>query len=577
VWPFPGIREDLVKAFRIRLGAALTAVLTGVTLSGTTGGVAHALSNPTNPQLAFARTITSHPFAGAPGNASDVEGLAYVAADNSLWVADDNGDRLWEVDATAGAYKSQLRGTDFQAATQVGTGKTCAQALESGIVGDTGANECLSRTDDFESVVYDSTADALYLTSGQCCTAGLPAGYPMHPTVWKLTRQSGHFVPAQWQALPDGQDPTAAGRRPGAGLYFGKGSRVKTYNFSTNAIGTDITLPVSNIVGITFTDANTAFVTTATPDTSTGRTTATSDSTIHRFDISGTTWTENVTWRFPLKSIGVPGGAVDDDGMIDARDLAIVRDSFFVSDGYDFRASGDHPIYVYQLGSAAPSVSIGDAAAVEGDTGSRAMRFTVSLSEATTRDVTVAYLTAGGDATAGTDYTARTGSVTIPAGATSATLSISVRGDTAVEAKESFGVWMHDPVGAVLGRVAGTGRIIDDDPSTGLRVAVGDGSVVEGRSGGRSLRMTVTLSAASTQNVTFAYTTVDGTAVASSDYTARSGTGTIPAGATSTEIAIAVRGDTTVEPTESFTVRISNAVGATIGRTNGVAKIMNDD
>ncbi len=42
--------------------------------------------------------------------------------------------------------------------------------------------------------------------------------------------------------------------------------------------------------------------------------------------------------------------------MIDARDLAVVGDTFYVSDGYDFRASGDHPIYVYTLGSA-PTVA----------------------------------------------------------------------------------------------------------------------------------------------------------------------------------------------------------------------------
>ena len=211
-----------------------------------------------------------------------------------MWVADDNADRIWEINPLTGAYKSQLRdgvsgATDFHAATQVGTGLTCAQALDGGIVGDTGANECLSRTDDFESIVYDSGADVLYVTSGGCCTAGLPAGYPMHPTVWKLTRQAGHFVPSQWQALPEGQDPTAAGWRPGVGMYYGKGSKIKTYDFATNSIGSDMSMSVSNIVGIDFTDANTAFITTATSNSSSGRTTATSDSTIHRFDISGGT------------------------------------------------------------------------------------------------------------------------------------------------------------------------------------------------------------------------------------------------------------------------------------------------
>ncbi|MGZ4676692.1 MAG: PKD domain-containing protein [Acidimicrobiia bacterium] len=344
---------------RTRLTAVLAVAMMGTATMVATAGSAHALSNPAVPALAFDHTITSHPFAGAPGNAIDIEGLGYVPSDSSMWVADDNGDRVWEINPSTGAYKSQLRGgkngTDFLNATQVGTGLTCAQALDGGIVGDTGANECLSRTDDFESVVYDPTGDVLYVTSGNCCTAGLPAGYPYHPTVWELERVAGHFTPTHWQALPDGQDPTAGGWRPGTGIYFGKSNKIHTYDFATNTLGSDKTLALTDIVGITFTDASTAFVTTATPNTASGRTTATSDSTIHRFDISGSTWTETPGWTFPLKNIGVPGGSVDDDGMIDARDLAIVGDSFYVTDGYDSRASADHPIYVYTLGNAAAS------------------------------------------------------------------------------------------------------------------------------------------------------------------------------------------------------------------------------
>jgi hypothetical protein len=298
----------------------------------TAGAPAQALSNPPLPVLTFDHTITSHPFAGAPGNAIDIEGLGYVPSDNSMWVADDNGDRLWEINPATGAYKTQLRGgttvaptNKFLDATQVGTGLTCGQALDGAIIGDTAANECLSRTDDLESIIYDPNADVLYATSGNCCTAGLPAGYPYHPTVWKLTRDgSGHFTPTSWQALAEGEDLTAGGWRPGAGIYVGKSSTIKSYDFNTNTLTTVKSGLISNIVGITFTDANTAFVTTAVPDTASGRTTATSDSTIHRFDISGSTWTENLSWKFPLASIGTPGGSVDDDGMIDARDLAIV-------------------------------------------------------------------------------------------------------------------------------------------------------------------------------------------------------------------------------------------------------------
>ena len=198
-------------------------------------GNREALSNPAIPQLSFDHVISSHPFSGTSANASDIEGLGYVASDTSMWVADDNADSVWEINSSTGAYKLRLRAADFEAATQVGTGLTCSEALDAGVVGDTGAFECLSRTDDFESVIYDPTADVLYVTSGGCCTScpkPLPPGYPNHPTVWKLTRQSGHFAPSQWQALPETEDPTAAGWRSGTGMYFGKGTKIKTYDFA---------------------------------------------------------------------------------------------------------------------------------------------------------------------------------------------------------------------------------------------------------------------------------------------------------------------------------------------------------
>lgn len=351
---------------RVRTRLSVIAAVAAVGLGSLVAGApAVALSNPTIPALAYAGQITSHPWASSGFNASDIEGLGYVAGDSSMWVADDNADSLWEISSSSGAYKTRLRGgnpasnaknIDFITATQVGTGLTCGQAIDGAIVGDTANFECLSRTDDFESVVYDSGADVLYLTSGGCCSAALPANYPKHPTVWKLTRQGGHFTPIQWQALGESEDPTAAGWRPGFGMYVGKSNTIKTYDFATNTLGTAKTLPVSDVVGIAFSDANTAFITTATPNTASGRTTATSDSTVHKFTISGSSWTEDLNWRFPLKNIGA-GNANDPltAGMIDARDLAIVGDTFWVSDGYDSRPGGDHPIYKYTVGNAVAS------------------------------------------------------------------------------------------------------------------------------------------------------------------------------------------------------------------------------
>lgn len=341
-----------MKNVRSRLYAVALAASLGLTAVGAIGSPAHALSTPLIPVLTLNHTISSHPWPTGTltsVNANDIEGLSYVSADNSLWVADDNRDRIFELDASTGGLKRQITAATFRTAPAVGSGSILAGTLPDA-----------TRTDDLESIIYDPSSDVMYVTSGNCCNA--PAGQPpFNPTVYKLTRVSGSFQPTSWQPLAEGEDPTAGGWRPGAGIYVGKSNTIKSYNFDTNTLTTVKSGLVANIVGIDFPDpnnANLAFVTTATPNIASGRTTATSDSTIHRFDISGSTWTENTAWKFPLASIGVPGGPVDDDGMIDARDLAIVGDTFYVSDGYDLRASVDHPIYVYTLGSApAPTAS----------------------------------------------------------------------------------------------------------------------------------------------------------------------------------------------------------------------------
>ena len=187
---------------------------------------------------------------------------------------------------------------DFNAATEVGSGLTCGQLLNGAVVGDTAANECLSRTDDFESVVYDGS-DALYVTSGIAPSQTL-AGDPGEPHVWKLTDSGSGYKPVSFQQLPQTEDPTAGGWRPGTGLYFGKGTKLKTYDFDTNTLGSTSRSASATSSASRSRTPNTAFVTKARVDTSAGRTTATSDSTVYRFDLSGNTWTRNTPWTFPL-------------------------------------------------------------------------------------------------------------------------------------------------------------------------------------------------------------------------------------------------------------------------------------
>jgi len=87
----------------------------------------------------------------------------------------------------------------------------------------------------------------------------------------------------------------------------------------------------------------------------------------------------------------------------------------------------------------------------------------------------------------------------------------------------------------------------------------------------------VTLSQSLTRTLTVNYATANGTAQAKSDYTAASGKLTFLPGQTSRTISVSIITDRKREPTETFTVKLSNAVGATIDRGVATATIVDDD
>jgi hypothetical protein len=225
-----------------------------------------------------------------------------------------------------------------------------------------------------------------------------------------------------------------------------------------------------------------------------------------------------------------------------------------------------------------PSISIGDAATVEGSSARHGLRFAVTLSHPTTTNVTVTVSTESGTATEGTDFLRGSVSPFIPAGHVSGIATVRVFGDTTVEPTENFRVFLRGPSGgAVLGRASGTGRIINDDPEPGQRISIGDASVVEGARGTRSARFTVSLSVAEPEDVTFHYATIGGSALAGTDYRTQDLQGRIPMGSTSVSVPVPVLADTTAEPTETYTVHLSGVSGLTIGRANGVGTILDDD
>jgi hypothetical protein len=110
-----------------------------------------------------------------------------------------------------------------------------------------------------------------------------------------------------------------------------------------------------------------------------------------------------------------------------------------------------------------PRITIADARMREGNSGYKAMVFTLGLSRPGILDVPVHWSTSDGTAKAGSDYRAASGTVTFPAGETTATLTVQIRGDRVREPNQTFFVNLRNPLHADLLDRQATGVIVDDD------------------------------------------------------------------------------------------------------------------
>ena len=111
-----------------------------------------------------------------------------------------------------------------------------------------------------------------------------------------------------------------------------------------------------------------------------------------------------------------------------------------------------------------PSLSIANASVTEGNTGTTPLVFTVTMSTASGRAVTVHYVTVDQSATtADGDYTATSGDLTFGIGETSKTITVNVGGDTKAENDETMRVQLSNAVGASLTNSSATGTITNDD------------------------------------------------------------------------------------------------------------------
>jgi hypothetical protein len=236
-----------------------------------------------------------------------------------------------------------------------------------------------------------------------------------------------------------------------------------------------------------------------------------------------------------------------------------------------------------------PTLNIGESTVWEGDDGRIAATVELTLSEPSAFDTTVTYQI-NTTATHGTDFRStyylgdplEPKQVTIAAGSVRKPLRIVIYGDTAIEGNEAieFQILSAD---AAIGDGTGSITILDDDPTAGTSLAIGDASVHEGDAKTRMLQFPVTLSHPAGGAVSITVTTSNGTATASTvdalnDYRSRSRTLTVNLGRRAKFLSVPVYPDVLAEGDETFTVTVSTTnPSVTITDATGIGTIIDND
>ena len=187
--------------------------------------------------------------------------------------------------------------------------------------------------------------------------------------------------------------------------------------------------------------------------------------------------------------------AADDDAVVPAA-VTIVH----TVAGGDYAGEPAAAVRVRVAETDTPALGVADARAGEA---AGSLTFTIRMSVASSRTVTVKWSTADGTARAGSDYdyTAQDGSVAFgPGEPLSRTVSVPIADDRVDEQDETFTVTLRDPEHAELAHAVATGTIVDDD-QRGVALSAAALAFLEGGDGGS---YTVALTSQPTEAVTVA-------------------------------------------------------------------------
>ena len=203
----------------------------------------------------------------------------------------------------------------------------------------------------------------------------------------------------------------------------------------------------------------------------------------------------------------------------------------------------------------------------------------VTLSHAAAAALPLTY-TAGGTATSGTDYTALSGTVTVPSGATGADITVSITQDSANEPDETVVLTLSEGTGYTVGGTAAhTLTITDDDepPPSSPSVSIAPASGAAVTEGGDAA-FTLTADRAPTSGLAVTVRVSD---VAGRDFVAEADEGaqtvTIASGQTTATLTVTTQADEVDEPGGRVTAAVLDGEGYKVGATSSASAAVVDD
>jgi len=252
-------------------------------------------------------------------------------------------------------------------------------------------------------------------------------------------------------------------------------------------------------------------------------------------------------------------------------------------DSIKITASGTGPSS--QLALTTPSVTL-----AEGNSGATAFNYTVARTGDSTGAASAGWAVTGSGANPANaaDFQGGvlpSGTVSFAAGETSKVVIVNVVGDATAEQNEGFTLTLSGASGATLGTATASGTITNDDgvpPSQQLALTTPSVTLAEGNSGVTAFNYTVARTGGSTGTASANWSVAGSGAnpANAADFqngALPSGTVSFAAGETSKIITVNVVGDTTTESTETFTLTLSGASGASLGTATATGTITNDD